>query len=141
VKNKIEDMAKGLGIPDEALAHVFEPVPELEGFPIGEIATFSEFINAPEGTEFVTVAIKDGDSVRNVVQSVPTDVSTREGDCGRFKDPENDNYDVERLRVTWLSYSDGEGDQDIPFTDIHAKMEKVGAYIGRWKYTVYHVKK
>jgi len=138
MEDEIRRMAEGIGIPQEAIDNVFKGPEELESFPIGEIATFNEFINAPEGTEFVIVAIKDGDSIRTVSQCVPTNIETTEGTCRRFKNTEND--DIEDVPVTWLSFSDDEGDPDIPYTDINAKMEMAGAYIGRWNYTVYHVK-
>jgi hypothetical protein len=141
MKKTIQDMAEGIGIPQEAIDHVFEPISELEDFPVGDIATFNEFINAPEGTEFIVVSIKDGESIRDVSQYVPTEIEIKEGGtCGRFKDPGNDNFEVERVPVTWLYWSGEEGDPETPFQDIDDKMEKVGAYIGRWRYTVYKVK-
>jgi hypothetical protein len=142
MKKAIEDMADNIGIPQEALDAVFAPLPELEDFPVGDIATFEELINAPEGTEFIVVSIKDGDSVRDVCQTVLNDLETRGGSCRKFKDPDNDDFEIESVPVTWIEWEDNEGGApQIPFTDINAKVEKAGTYIGRWSYTVYKVKK
>jgi hypothetical protein len=156
MKKAIEEMAEGLGLPQETLDAVFAPLPELEDFDIEKIVTFGEFVNTPEGTEFVTVCRKDG-YLRTINQHKVENLEIKQGKEAVFdmrydeddpnSPPNVPQKETELFDCEYLNWSDGEGDPQVQRQGDDVLMENVGGNIrnnegyNTWTYTVYKVKK
>ena len=156
MKEAIEDMAEGLGIPQETLDAVFAPLPELEDYDIDGIVTFGEFINAPKGAEFVTVCKKDG-YLRTISQHDTKILKVRDGKehVKDFRYDENDpesppnkpRKEPEVFDCKYVEWHDGEYDPEVQLQGDDVLMENVGCGIrdnkgyNTWTYTIYRIKK